>query len=157
MAFDRLSPGVSGLSEIIYDEVSDPAIKDIAGKLKIAASRLLNTFNLILDFSTIGAKEISAGFSEFDLVHLVRETGETYYDLAADKQLHFNISIPEVKCPVILPRNSLQTALGHLLDNAFKYTSKGEVLLELKLPADNEDLFRIEVKDTGIGIAVEDH
>lgn len=149
--------GVSGLSEIIYDEVSDPAIKDIAGKLKVAASRLLNTFNLILDFSTIGAKEISAGFSEFDLVHLVRETGETYYDLAADKQLHFNISIPEVKCPVILPRNSLQTALGHLLDNAFKYTSKGEVLLELKLPADNEDLFRIEVKDTGIGIAVEDH
>lgn len=56
-----------------------------------------------------------------------------------------------------LPHASVETALKCLLDNAIKYTFAGSVDLRLGLPVEGERHIRIEVEDTGIGIAVEHH
>lgn len=53
--------GIIGLSEIIFDESGEPFIQETARKLIVAGSRLMNTFNLILDVSIQDAKEITGG------------------------------------------------------------------------------------------------
>lgn len=149
--------GIMGLSEIIFDESDEPFIRETARKLIVAGSRLMNTFNLILDVSIQDTKEITECYGEFDLVNLVRNTGEEYRGLAREKGIAYNIKLPDGSMQSTLPSGSVETALKCLLDNAIKYTFAGSVELKLLPPAGENENVRIEVEDTGIGVSDEHH
>lgn len=117
----------------------------------------MNTFNLILDVSIQDAKEITEGYGEFDLVELVRNTGEVYRGLAQEKGINFTINLPDCSMHSTLPHASVETALKCLLDNAIKYTFAGSVGVKLLPPTGEIENVRIEVLDTGIGVSDEHH
>ena len=115
----------------------------------IAATGLLDN---LLEFSKVDAgilKPVVASFPVQRLLDQVRAEYEVQAS-AADLELRIVPSSAWVRTdPVLLAR-----MLGNLVSNAIRYTEQGRILIGCRrLPAH----LRIDVLDTGIGIAVEEH
>ena len=110
-----------------------------------AMSRLLNA---LLDISKLESGAIQLTPTDFPLAPLFQQLRRDFSGLAASKGLRFEVDDTQAQLHSD-PGLVLQT-LRNLVSNAVKYTPAGSVALRCK-PA-GESL-RIEVRDTGIGIA----
>ena len=112
-------------------------------------SRLLNA---LLDISKLESGIIKPQLADFTIKDLFNELGAEFTQLAAGKGIQ--LWVPESKEVVRSDRSLLGQILRNLLSNAIKYTRTGSVrLVTLR---DHKGL-RIEVIDTGIGIAPDQH
>lgn len=111
-------------------------------------SRLLNA---LLDISKLESGAIMPDICDFPVAQLLSELRLEYAGLAANKGLEFVVEPTGVTArsdPTLIGQ-----ALKNLVANAIKYTSQGSVVLAArKLPQGD---VRIEVRDTGRGIAPE--
>jgi signal transduction histidine kinase len=73
--------------------------------------------------------------------------------LAAEKGLKLRLEITESDATVRFDEYCLQSALSNLLQNAIKFTDRGEIVLGLD--RDSSGTLKLEVRDTGIGIEEE--
>ncbi len=131
-------------------ELSDPRASDYGDPVRRAGKRLLDTVASILEFSKIesGAYPIHpkplvlGGFIE-------RLLGE-FRILALKKGLALNAEIDEPRAVVSFDEGCLANALTNLLQNAIKFTERGEVAV--RLWRDTRAGLCLEVRDTGVGI-----
>src|SRR5689334_18986798 len=110
-----------------------------------AMSRLLNG---LLDISKLESGAIRPVIAAFDLASLFDELRRDFAVLAASKGLRLSIDSPHVclrSDPALVGQ-----VLRNLLSNAIKYTERGSVELRCEVCGERE---RIEVRDTGVGIA----
>jgi signal transduction histidine kinase/ligand-binding sensor domain-containing protein/DNA-binding response OmpR family regulator len=121
------------------------------------AKRLLNLVNQLLDFRRLESEEVKLHASEGDIVHFIKEVANSFSDLAERKKIVFSIesTVPEVT--TLFDSNKLERILFNLISNAFKFTREGgSVSIKLGCEVSHDrKLLRIDVKDSGIGIAVE--
>jgi PAS domain S-box-containing protein len=112
-----------------------------------AMSRLLNG---LLDISKLESGGIKAEITDFEIAPLFEELRRDFSGVAASKGLRFSSDAPSacVHCDAAL----LGQLLRNLLSNALKYTTAGAIELRC-IPHDRQ--LRIEVRDTGVGIAAE--
>jgi signal transduction histidine kinase len=89
-----------------------------------------------------------------NIKELLNEISNDYIDIAQVQDKKFNINI-EIKDEIIITdKNKLRQLLLIFIDNAFKYTQKGDkILIEVKDKGNN---ISICVIDSGIGIKKED-
>jgi signal transduction histidine kinase len=129
----------------------DPHRHDLEVVLRNARV-LLAHVNDLLDSSKIEASKLELEYIDLDLSHLVRLVANNFETLAVDRSVQFVVVAPQlVHAQVDSPR--LQQVLLNLLSNAFKFTPKhGTVRLELR-DAPETGAVRIEVADSGPGIA----
>ncbi|MFC4638349.1 response regulator [Deinococcus hohokamensis] len=132
-----------------------------------AGNDLLSLINDILDLSKIESGTVSADLTEVPL-RSVREAVETTFaHVASDKGVPLGLDFaPELPTTVLTDEKRLLQILKNLLSNAFKFTEKGSVTLQVA-PAqsgwstDHPTLRRapsvvaFRVSDTGIGIAAD--
>ncbi|ANE47769.1 diguanylate cyclase [Paenibacillus swuensis] len=128
---------------------------------------LLNLINDILDLSKIESGTSSAEIAEMKLLELTESMDRTFRHIADDKKLEFRIkSEPNLPETIMTDSKRLQQILKNLLSNAFKFTEKGQVLLQIRRAnegwsMDNETLntakmvMAFSVTDSGIGIPLE--
>jgi heavy metal sensor kinase len=89
-----------------------------------------------------------------DLSAIVQEVSEQWQELMAARNLRFTRDVTDAKVNVLGDRTALQRLLTVLLDNAAKYTpAPGAVELCLETTGSSAV---IRVRDSGIGIALED-
>ena len=120
-----------------------------------SADNLLNLINDILDFSKIEAGKLELEFVEFDLRAKVEEVIDVVALRAHEKNLEFaGIISHELPARVIGDPNRIRQILLNLVNNAIKFTEKGEVVVKLTLVrvVENHAEIMFEVKDSGIGI-----
>jgi hypothetical protein len=128
---------------------------------------LLRLINDILDLAKIESGTVSVEISDLRLTELKDYVERTFQPIAEHKRLNYGVFLDEQ-----LPRNvrtdskRLQQILKNLLSNAFKFTDRGSVTLQVE-PATsgwsftNTSLARagqvlaFRVRDTGIGIPAE--
>jgi signal transduction histidine kinase len=91
--------------------------------------------------------------TDVDLATLVSEVVSVYEDVAEDKQIELRTSI-DAGLTIPGDRDRLRQVLANLIDNAVKYTPSGG-RVTVTAHADGSTA-RIEVADTGIGIAAHD-
>jgi signal transduction histidine kinase len=118
------------------------------------AEELLATFNALLRIARIESRSRRAAFAELDLAQLVRDVGELYEPLAAEKGQALSV---EANGPVPLhgDRDLLFQAVANLVDNAIKYTPEGG---RISLWAGSRDGHpEVAVADTGPGVPAELH
>ncbi len=116
------------------------------------AEELLATFNALLRIARIESGSRRSAFATFDLVGLVRDVGELYEPLAADKGQRLTVKA-EGEIPIRGDRDLLFQALTNLVDNAIKYTPEGgRVILAAITSGENPE---VVVADTGPGIPPE--
>jgi signal transduction histidine kinase len=102
--------------------------------------------------------EISVGRriqkARFELREVCYPLADRYRLLAQEKNLVFKEDLLHEDSVGETDKEKLACLLSHLLDNAFKFTGKGEILFRAKYEPDR-DRFRFEVRDTGIGFSKE--
>jgi signal transduction histidine kinase len=118
------------------------------------AEHLLGLINDILDIAKIEAGQIVLLFEEVDLTALLRGVAATGIGLTKDKGLTLTLDCPEELPTVLIDKTRIRQVLLNLLSNATKFTHQGGISLRVKYA--NTTTVRIEVQDTGIGIAAED-
>ena len=115
--------------------------------------RLTKLINETLDLARLRIDAIQPLFVATDLCSLVREAAEDFVNLAADKGLSLECAVPGAPIKVTTDPLRFRQILGYLIDNAVKFTERGEVSVGLR---DEGETVAVEVRDTGIGLAPSD-
>lgn len=133
-----------------------------------AGEHLLNLINDVLEVSKIEAGQSELNLNNFDLIHLLFDLKEMLVLKSQSKGLELVFEIaPNVPKYIQADERKLRQILLNILENAVKFTTKGNVTLRVKAEteiAENYDklmkqslpkpvqLF-FEIQDTGAGIA----
>ena len=115
----------------------------------------------ILDFSKIEAGKLELDLVQTDIISLVEKTTDVVGYFASSKNIELLLNIaPGVPRYAEIDPVRLEQVLVNLLNNAIKFTEKGEVELIMRAKAvegsDAESTLYFEVRDTGIGISAAD-
>ncbi|MFZ6819062.1 PAS domain-containing protein [Undibacterium sp. Ji22W] len=133
---------------------------DYASKTEGAARSLLNLLNDILDISKVEAGKMSLDPHPFRLDQLLMDLSDLLSINIAEKPVDILFDI-DSKIPNRLIGDALRLrqVLTNLGSNAVKFTAQGEVIIVIRMLENNHDTVRLHfaVKDTGIGIAPENH
>ncbi|MGV3540729.1 MAG: ligand-binding sensor domain-containing protein, partial [Rufibacter sp.] len=127
------------------------------------ARRLLNMVNQLLDFKKVYDQDISLTLSDGNVVAFVQDAVNSFMELSDKKHvsLHFTSSVREFFTS--FDKDKLEKVLFNLLSNAFKFTPEnGRIGVSLQChesdsSSEGIQILEIKVKDTGIGIAKENH
>jgi signal transduction histidine kinase len=115
--------------------------------------RLTNLINDALDLARLHLGALQPLSYRFDAARVVAEIAETFSPVAAGKGLTLSYTLPPEAVAVQTDVHRLRQLLGYLIDNAIKFTRRGEIGLHLSTRG---AAFVIEVRDTGIGIRASD-
>ena len=147
--------GVLGMTELLLDTKLDAMQRDYAETIRDSGTALLTVINDILDFSKVEAGKL-------ELEHIDVDLRDTFEDVARllSIQAHAKGLELTVLIDAALPQRvkgdpgRFRQVILNLAGNAIKFTSRGEVSLEIKVleSGSNGTRVRCEVRDTGIGI-----
>ncbi len=150
--------GVIGMTTLLSDTELTPDQREFVDTIRSSGEALLAIINDILDFSKIESGRLEVESFAFSLWSCLVETAGLGSPDAQKKGLELICWIgPDVPERVLGDATRLRQVIGNLVSNAVKFTQQGEVVVSLeKVPSiDERDWFRIDVRDTGIGIPEE--
>ncbi|MCP4213062.1 MAG: response regulator, partial [bacterium] len=149
--------GIIGMVTLLLDSDLSAEMKDYAEIIKSSADSLLDIINDILDFSSLEVKRLDLQTMDFDLRTSMEDINNSLAALARSKGLTFTAHV-ESGVPSLLKGDPgrLRQILSNLIENAVKFTQKGEINLKVRCFKEldnNAIMLRFDVTDTGIGIA----
>src|SRR5690349_4200315 len=154
--------GVLGMTSLLLDTKLDAAQRRFAEGIHRSADSLLGIVDDVLDLSKVEAGHLQLDPTDGELLELIEHTAEVLAPRAAGKGIELLIDAPLAPLPrVRFDAVRLRQVLLNLGGNAVKFTERGEVTFRLVplvtvAEADGGALrVRVEVADTGIGIAPE--
>jgi len=150
---------IIGMTSMALDEELTPQLRDYLTTAKDSAHSLLTLLNDILDFSKLESGKFSIVKENFNLADVVEESIKTLSSQAFAKGLELVCRIPrDLPREVIGDGIRLRQILTNLVSNAIKFTEQGEVVVAVEVVRiwPDEARFRFTVRDTGIGIPVEE-
>jgi len=148
--------GVLGMTSLLCETPLSAEQREYADIIRISGESLLNVINDILDFSKIESGQMEFEHHNFNLRHCIEDALDLFSESAAKKQLDLLYKIDHnVPVQLIGDQLRIRQVLLNLINNAIKFTSKGEILIEVSLLERNDDNLNLsfKIKDTGIGIA----
>ena len=148
--------GILGYAESLYNELSGTDLREMAGIILKSGNHLMETLNLILDLSRIEANRLDIQLKEFNVSNIVLDVVKLFSVAAKEKSLVLNTIIKDSKISALVDRRMFSQIIQNLAANAIKYTSKGEISVEVnKAVIENKEFMELKVRDTGIGIPPE--
>jgi signal transduction histidine kinase/CheY-like chemotaxis protein len=149
--------GVLGLVELLEGEpLTDRQRRYVEG-VRASGRHLLNIINDILDFSRIETGRIELEHVDFSLPALFERLRFLLDPLVSEKGISLEISIDGRSPPIVKgDPTRLKQVLLNLATNAIKFTHQGSVVIAVTHRRhDGLVRFRFEVRDTGVGIEVD--
>ncbi len=152
--------GIIGFTDLLMKTKLSPLQYQYMENVHSSANVLMSLTNDILDFSKIEAGKLELDLVKTDIISLVEKTTDIVGYFANSKKIELLLNIhPNVPRHAVIDPTRLEQVLVNLLNNAIKFTDKGEVELILKAsPVEGSKcLSRLyfEIRDTGIGISSE--
>ncbi|EPX9366039.1 TPA: response regulator [Aeromonas veronii] len=147
---------IIGFSSLALQTELDQQQRDYLGKIKSSSDTLLLLINDILDLTKVESGKLTLEEIDFDLSEQLDSLAGMFADLAERKHVEVVIrKSPEV--PVFLRGDPLRLGqvLVNLVNNAIKFTERGEVEVCIELANPHPMRISFSVRDTGIGIAEE--
>lgn len=126
------------------------AVHEIAPKIVHATHAVNALFESFFDLARLDSDQIRLHIEQIDLTHLLRDLALQHRPAAEAKGLEF--SVHSISGQVLSDSIQMRRMMGNLLGNAIKYTETGGILLAARR---TQNAVRVEVWDTGIGIAPE--
>jgi signal transduction histidine kinase len=147
---------IQGYSELIMSDYMDnysSELKRIFGSIDKNSKRLYRTVDLILNMSQLQTGKYEPKLDKVNLTEILSVIHSEFKSSAQEKNLDFNFKEESDTSPVVLADEySVKQIFINLVDNAIKFTSKGEVSISIY----EENSHRcVRVKDTGIGISTQ--
>jgi PAS domain S-box-containing protein len=147
--------GVLGMTGLLLDTALDGEQRHYAEIVQSSAESLLGLLNDILDFSKIEAGKLELEALDFDLPTLLDDFAATLAVRAHEKGLEFLCSAdPAIPERLQGDPGRLRQILINLVGNAIKFTTEGEVAVQVALleETDAHVVLRFSIRDTGIGV-----
>ena len=149
---------IKGAIDIIMSETAGPLTANqtkFLGKAKLNIDRLKRLIDDFLDLSKLEAGKMSMDVKFHDVTFIVNDVIEMQMNVAQKKGLiirsEFAGNIPKVPCDA----DKISQVLLNFINNAIKFTEKGEVIVSV-LHERDMDYIEFCISDTGEGIRKED-
>jgi len=148
--------GIIGFTELICNSApADDTLTNYKKIIKSCSSDLLKLINDILDFSKIESGQLKIEKEIFTIESAIKELEGNYgirKGILSQKGIELNFQSHEYTVELNSDKRRLKQILLHLIDNAIKFTEKGQIDIGYTI---NDNKIRIYVKDTGIGVSKE--
>jgi signal transduction histidine kinase len=134
----------------------DPDQRESTEALRASAERLMTQIDHILDFSRLEQNQFKPVSVEFDVRDLAAELIRKAEATVGTKPVKVRgVLADDLPIKIRGDRSALRRALGHLLENAVRFTDRGEVALEIKADTASNETAKLNfiVRDTGRGIS----
>lgn len=128
------------------DEV--PAIQANLKIMEKNANRLLNLTNQLLDFRKTEINGYHLNFVRSNISELLKDTFLRFKDVAQQKQLKYELMLPQTAVEAYIDQEAFDKILSNLLDNAVKY-ARHTVSVILPPPETDSLIFSILIKNDG--------
>lgn len=148
---------ILGMAYIVQQADLSPDQRESLQKIQGAGQALLGLINDILDFAKAEDHKLDLKETVFSLNALLHQISAEMSPKAAKKALNFSINMADVPALLRGDAERLRQVLLHLVDNAIKYTPRGEVSVSVE-PVEGSSsriVLRFLIKDTGVGISAE--
>ena len=150
---------VVGMTGLLLETNLAAEQRDFLETIRSSGDALLVLINEILDLSKLEAGEMDLELVDFDLTDCLEEAVEVLAPIAHGKGLEIVTSIAE-SIPTKLRGDPmrLRQIITNLTGNAIKFADSGEVMVRAEIVAENPTAatIRLAVRDTGIGMTLED-
>jgi PAS domain S-box-containing protein len=150
--------GVLGMADLLMESPLKEEQRQMARIIQNSAHNLLKILDDVLDLSKIEAGKVAIEARDFDLGDQLDQALAFFSPQAQARGLALRTELPAAPLPRVCgDATRLQQVLMNLLGNAIKFTEQGAVTLAVRLGAapPGRCAFRVEVRDTGIGITHE--
>jgi PAS domain S-box-containing protein len=146
--------GILGFSQLLCDEIKDPALKENAKIIYESGKRLTETLNQILDLSRIESNKLVMNLTPINIIEILKESVKIFDTVIDKKKLAIELNLPDSEVSVNLDRRMFTIAIQNLINNAIKYTDTGKITVDLNEEMkDDLKWIVISINDTGIGIS----
>ena len=146
---------IIGITDLLLDSSLTASQHDYLTIIQESADSLLVVLNDILDFSKIEAGKLELDEIDFDLHErlgdVMKSLGLRAHTKGLELAFHIDPNTPSWLCG---DHNRLRQIVVNLVGNAIKFTSAGEVVVDVKPHQMHEDRLSLKfsVTDTGVGI-----
>ncbi|MBK7006028.1 MAG: response regulator [Burkholderiales bacterium] len=148
---------ILGFAHLLRRDTALPQQVERLDKIRSAGQHLLAVINDILDISKIEAQRLELESVNFNLANVFDSVTSIMGQLAYDKGLSFSYDRSAANLWLKGDPMRLGQALLNYAGNAVKFTEKGSVVMRAQVLQDDgvKVCVRLEVLDTGVGIAPE--
>lgn len=149
---------IIGMAHLVSETQLDERQGSFVERIGTAAKSLLGIINNILDFSKIEAKKTELEITQLVLQDVIGEVAALAEVRIAGRPIELIVDVdPEI--PEVLMGDPLRLSqiFTNLINNATKFTEKGDITLSVKLLQKKGNNVKLSfcVKDTGIGMTPE--
>lgn len=148
--------GIVSMVDLLMQSSMAPEHLEYVGIIQQSAKALVSIVNDVMDYCKIESGRIKIETANTEIAALVASTAQSYSEIAKAKGVGFSCMIDPklpkwIRCDPI----RLRQILENLLDNAVKFTPKGNIHLHVELAErhSNGITARFQVGDSGIGIS----
>ncbi len=113
-------------------------------RIQNSAYQLLQQISSVVDLAKIGIDDLSSVDSTFNLKEVVSAAVSMVDAAAQDKKLPIAVNVPE-SINLCMDKNRLKQCVFHLIDNAVRYTERGQIELNAKVDG---ELLQLDIIDT---------
>ena len=143
---------LSMYASVLEERVAEADTLRVVHGIRLSVTNLEQMFDSLLDISKLESGVVRPSMAAFPLAPLLRHVAEAERPMAAHKGLELRV-VPTAASvrsdPALLER-----MLRNLVTNAIRYTERGKIIVGCRRAG--QDRLRLEVVDSGIGIALEE-
>lgn len=147
--------GVIGMLDVLSATPLTPKQKECVSVAKSSADIQLDVIEKVLHFSTLETGRLNLRKAAFKPRALVDDVAAKIAARAEEKKIELKTVVaPDVPDELDGDAERLKEALKSLLENALKFTEKGEIRLSVSKEKEEKNtvFIRFEVRDTGVGV-----
>jgi PAS domain S-box-containing protein len=149
---------IIGFTELMHKGKVGPVSiehREYLGDILMSSKHLLQLINNILDLAKVESGKMEFFPEQVDLPALIAEVRDVLRGLAAGKHLKVEVSVDAELASAVVDPSRLKQVLYNYLSNAIKFTpDRGHI--DIRILAEGQAFFRLDVEDSGIGIKEED-
>jgi PAS domain S-box-containing protein len=146
---------IMGFADLLHSgEVSadSSSYKDFLAEILSSGRHLLQLINDVLDLAKVESGKLTFRPERVELSNLITDAMAVLRSVAASKHIAIQVDVDSNLESVTLDPSRLKQVLYNYASNALKFTAEGGTV-SLRARPEGADKFRLEVEDTGIGIA----
>lgn len=144
--------GILGFSEVLQHHELDADVGNAIETIFVSACGLRNVVDDVLEFSKLEAGEVSIVPEPVMLRELLADVAQLYAQAAWQKGIELVLDVlPNVPRRVEADPHRLRQIVANLLNNAVKFTDRGEIVLSAEVSDAPQPMLTLAVQDTGIG------
>ena len=128
--------GILGFAEILKEELNDPEQSSMVDNIRISGKWLMSTLDAILLLSQLEAGRISPALNETNISDVIHYVMNSIESMANEKEIVVKNNVPDGLI-ICTDEKLFGQLLRQILDNAVKFTIRGEVTVDASIEEKN--------------------